>query len=386
MSQVNLVGCCYASYRLSSITDRSTLLNKAGPESKIWRMLTIDDWNHALDRANVGVQISLGHNSEVAVGPDYVAEAELLADTGSERVVVVAEQLSKRLSPGRLGAVPRVVLMEKATPAKTKRVQGGGGMYVDLHGNCFFSFPSMHVDVRGRGPTKKSSAAVGKKGRRASAASLFTPRRAQVSAMLLSYPGVLELPSRDLAVLSGTSAGTVTGTLQLLAEGGYLYRGDGRYRFAQEKLGTFIDAWADAYPSGLGAHLELFRGDAKLPLPDWSNAQVWLSGEQAVPDLIFGGTSLDAYVEDEKDARDIIRELRLQRSPRGNVRIRRAFWDTRAALVFEEGSVTAETRDRKNAPLALVYADVRAHGDPRLLEVSEHVKSVIRGRIQNAQH
>lgn len=259
-------------------------------------------------------------------------------------------------------------------------------MFIDQRGNAFFSRAGVYIDIRGK--TQGPETPPGKEGPSAGnpkpprAASLFTPRRAQISAFLLSNPELLNNSVRDIARDSGVSVGTAQQTLNLLSEAGYLQSSSpGRYRI--KNLGGLLDAWAYAYPTGLGASQLLFQGTGQPDrLRDWKPAG-WVSGEQAVPELVRGGRTTHLYVEDITTAKKIIGAARLKQDTRGEVLIRSRFWPSRVAHhVSRETEHFSWDKDSvfrrwPRAPRAVIYADLLSVDDPRLTEIAAHIKEEI---------
>lgn len=278
------------------------------------------------------------------------------------------------------------VYCPRITPSWAEHLKKHGVMYLDERGNCFVEKGQLFVDVRGRTRSGGSFQQTGeKRARRQSLAAqnLFAPRRAQVSGLLLSRPELLGAPTRAISQESGTSVGTTVQTLGLLLEAGYLFKVDGSFRFEPDKLGSLIDAWADAYPAALGKRLELFRGYAEVESFEGLSPLGSVSGERAVPELVRGGDSVDIYLNQESDLTEVVKYARIRRDPLGNVIVRRVFWKSSTRFA-DDAARTGEDAFAgwPDALNMLVYSDLRATRDPRLLEAAEHVKKRILGEIR----
>ncbi|MDY5786478.1 type IV toxin-antitoxin system AbiEi family antitoxin [Corynebacterium sp.] len=267
-----------------------------------------------------------------------------------------------------------LLLTPSATPELAESLRENGVAYADERGNCFISGPGILIDVRGRasGHRRRRVSSLSRK----PTASLFTPRRSQVVAMILDNPDLLEAPMRTIAKLAGVSVGTVAQTLDLLATAGYLGKSElhGTYRF--ERIAPLLDAWARAFSSGLGEHLELFRGDGDVDRLAAIPPLGWVSGEQAVPGLVQGGRSVHLYISGQEDLPEILRAARLRKADEGEIVLRSAFWPgigQRGRAGDVEGPVTAWPK----APRPLIYADLLSTNQPRLVEVAQEVRSEI---------
>ncbi len=287
---------------------------------------------------------------------------------------------SQKLESGAFVYCPRI------TPSWADHFRQHGIMYLDERGNCFIEKGQLFVDVRGRTRSAGSSRQAANPAVRtqsSAAQNLFAPRRAQVSGLLLSRPELLGAPTREIAQESDTSVGTTVQTLGLLLEAGYLFKADGGFRFEPDKLGPLIDAWADAYPAALGKRLELFRGHAEVESFEGLSPLGSVSGERAVPELVRGGDSVDIYLGHESDLTEVVRHARIRRDPLGNVIVRRAFWRSVAGVEEDAVRTGGEAFSGWSYALSmLVYSDLRATRDSRLLEVAEHVKKRILGGIR----
>ncbi|MGP6174624.1 type IV toxin-antitoxin system AbiEi family antitoxin [Corynebacterium sp. A21] len=282
------------------------------------------------------------------------------------------------------------VLAPAITPRLAEQMRKRGIMFADKRGNCFVSCPGVLIDTRGRTESATSVRGRGSKeslprrGERRTA-SLFTPRRAQVSALLLSYPSLLHASIREVALSADVSVGTANQTLDLLNEAGYLRKTLAGYRI--DNVDTLLDAWAHAYPTGLGTNRQVFRGAGDLDRLTDVEPLGWVSGESAVPDLVYGGHTAHLYVADEQASKNIIRTARLRRDGTAEVVIRSAFWHPTSYQQLENRQPSPPHQGKgplemwPRAPLAVIYADLMSVDDPRLSEVAQQIKSEIKERI-----
>ena len=306
--------------------------------------------------------------------------------------------------------LPMLLLAPRVTPKVADFLRGAGVMFADERGNCFISIPGMYLDIRGRvkdPPVDQGDRVPLKRGTQVTSAgqqntaarrlrrparsaasqvkvptgSLFTPRRAQVSAVILGRPELLDSPVREVARQAGVSVGSAAQTLELLTQAGYVNKSDfgGRYYFGRPK--ALLDAWAQSYATGLGADLEIFRGEADLGRFEAMEPMGWVSGEQAVPHLVRGGTTVHLYLRNPAELKKLLRDGRIRRSDNGNVIVRMAFWGA------GQGSCDANQTDQGDhatvlgewpcAPWPVIYADLVGTHEPRLLEVAQELRSTI---------
>jgi hypothetical protein len=166
-----------------------------------------------------------------------------------------------------------------------------------------------------------------------------------------------------LADASGVSIGLVHDTLNQLQRAEYI--GESGLR----RPGELLELWAAAYSTGLGPTLALdsFVGD---PSTDQVlGADMWempaLSGEAAVSAYLGRRTTLTVYVDQLDPSLAVVNRWRRERESRPNVFVRRRFWSAE----LEIGQ--SDSAGQQLAPWPIVYADLLASGEPRLVEVAK---------------
>ncbi|MBP3949459.1 type IV toxin-antitoxin system AbiEi family antitoxin [Corynebacterium sp. Marseille-P3884] len=317
---------------------------------------------------------------------DGKAVLVLNESAGGERILVPArifEATLTRREAERIAREGTLVIAEQIPPGAADALRRSGTMFVDQRGNCYYRDGQRLIDIRGRtgGPTRKK-----KRGQQSHALNLFTPKRSQVAAVILSYPRVLELPVGDIAKTAGVSFGTVVNTLKMFVETGYLTRRGNTYAIARDRFTTFLDAWADAFPTGLAAHLEVFRGSGDVARLEGDLDDAWVSGEAAVPEKIKGGDFVHLYIKDSQKLSGYLRRGRLRFSSSGEIVMRSAFWDLGLVLPggVDSPRINTVVGPLPRVPLALLYADLRTAGDPRLSEISETISGELKEQAWNA--
>lgn len=266
---------------------------------------------------------------------------------------------------GARGARPGLILF---TPRLTAGVLDAcrrlGLNCADADGNLFLRTSSTAVDIQGR-PAGASRVL----GSPAATATRLTSRSGlQIVFVLLAVPELRDEPFRALAAASGTSLGSVAGVIQELTRRRFVAstsRGRSLYRTRE-----LLDEWVDGYRLRLFARLRLgsFSADAR----EW-----WRTSSDAVGAVggQWGGeTALWARGRNLRPARGVlyvdelplplISALHLRRDQRldAPVELRRRFWAT---------PISAESA---TVPAPLIYADLLADGDPRLVEAAAELR------------
>ena len=269
-----------------------------------------------------------------------------------------------------------LVLGETIRPRLRQKLRERGIMHADRRGNCFVQASGVMIDVRGATIKKPSLRTTGRKTK--PTVSLFTPSRSKVIAMILSAPELLGGSVRETAYVAQVSTATVSQTLNLLVRTGYLGRVQTGYRF--EDFEGLLSAWSREYTTGLGARLQLFRGDGDVRRLSEMHPNGWISGEQAVPELLISGQTVHLYAPDEKALTQLVQRGRLSSNNDGLIVVRSSFWHANGGLGEMEKRNSSHLQIESafgnwlKAPAAIVYADLLAGGDPRLDEVAEDLK------------
>lgn len=266
---------------------------------------------------------------------------------------------------GARGARPgRIVFTPRLSPGVLDACRRLGVSCADADGNVFLRANSTAVDIQGR-PVGASRDL----GSPAETATRLTSRSGlQIVFVLLAVPEIRDEPFRALAAASGTSLGSVAMVIQELTRRRFVAstsRGRSLYRTRE-----LFDEWVDGYRLRLFARLRLgrFSADGR----DW-----WRTSREAI-DAVggqWGGeTALWALGRDLRPARGVlyvdelplplISALRLRRDQRSAapVELRRRFW----ASPISAASPTV--------PAPLIYADLLADGDPRLVEAAAELR------------
>jgi hypothetical protein len=197
---------------------------------------------------------------------------------------------------------------------------------------------------------------------------------------ILSRPRGLHLSVRDLAMSVGVSVGTAHAVLDYLADAGYTYEHDGL--LAVRRGGELLDRFAEAYASRVHHKLTMGRfapagsGDVldivREVVSEAAVGEVVLGGEAAAAllDLEFRNEDLSVYLTREQ-VEEVLRRWRLRPEEDGPIELRERFWQP--AVVGPERSGLA--------PSPLVYADLRASGEPRQVEAADKLRRTDAGMV-----
>lgn len=299
---------------------------------------------------------------------EFEPGAELIRGNRHEHVIaaylpeMTLSAVSRAIPSIVRGEAPIFIFGPRVTSRAAETLRNNGLNYLDQSGNAYIHFGDTLIDVRGRSAPRTFENQKAKPGPRKT---LFTPRRAQVIFTLLAWPELSKTSMQNIAHHSGTSAGLVHDTIQLLVERRFMVSHRDRTLLHQEEL---IDLWTSEYPSGLGspATERRFRGDPHHLVPA-NDAVLFLSGEAAAPELLRHQT-LTLYMS-KFDRRLVGANRWRQADVDANIVVRPQFWvDPRHSdEEVPDGTVL-------RAPELLIYADLMASGDARQIETAEEFR------------
>lgn len=339
-------------------------------------MFTKDELDQILNAVERAIRQTLsttfGRDIEVVVGEPRTSTSDAvvaLAVSGPPMSFDV--ELKTSVTPATIAALsarprisPVIVFCPRLTPAVMDACRHLGVACADADGNLFLRSESSAVDIQGRPPT--ASQQLGAGGNRA--ARLTGRSGLQILFVLLSQPAFCNEPFRAVAAAAGTSLGSVAAVFQEMERRAYLTT-TSRGRTLRQ-AGQLLDMWADGYRLRLFERLRL--GTFTTELAEW-----WSTSNNAVRSVNgqWGSeTALWATGRNLRPARGVlyvdalpaalITGLRLRRDPRSDapVEFRRRFWDM------------PEWEGKESVPKPLIYADLLADGDPRLVEAAAELR------------
>ena len=213
------------------------------------------------------------------------------------------------------GDVPTLVVRPFVSPRTAEALRRTGVQYLDYAGNAWVEFGDVLIDVQGRPRPAEVSRSAPVTG------NLFSRGRMQVIFALLAWPELWDKPQRDLAHTAGVSLGQAHNTLGAACRG-RLPRGGHRVG-ARPHFST-----CGPRPSRPASrrHLTLgsYRGEVDTFKPTQDEEGVWLSGEQAVVEMLRPA-SMTLYVVELDPRLAIVNRWRSDGEP--NVVVRRKFWN-----------------------------------------------------------
>ena len=320
----------------------------------------------------VGVEI-LAQDQPIGTGRQLDALVGVAAGTGR---VTYAVEIKKALTTATVGlavqhlkAAPHkgMIITDYVNPNMAERLKAMDVAFIDLAGNAYLNEPPTYIYIKGNRPQGRKALGPELKPTRA-----FQATGLQVMFGLLTHPGLVHAPYREIAAKTGVALGTVGWVFTDLRDHGFIYEKEGRQRQLIRKQ-EIIEAWVAAFPMKLRPKLRLGRYQA--PIPDWWQ-RVDLGTFQAQWGGEIAGARLTDYLIPERAviyANDVparlLVEHRLKADPEGDVEVLRRFWQP-AALEAVEGK---DEVPPDIVPPLLVYADLVATADDRNVETAKRV-------------
>jgi hypothetical protein len=278
----------------------------------------------------------------------------LLRDAARPEELGALKALEGRL-PHRL-----LVVAPHLTPRAAQRARELDLAVVDLAGNVHLNGPGALVFVVGR---KRAPGQPQPQTRRGT-----TPGGLRVTFNLLTQPGLVEAPYREIAQAAGVALGTVGAAMEDLARRGHVRAGRGGGRELLDP-GRLAEEWTVLYPVRLRPKLKPRRFGA--PEPHWWRGAILdpreaVLGGEAAAELLTGhlkATTVTLYAKKPIDA--VVLAHRLRPDEDGEVEILNAFWPLGT---LQGGAPTGMT------PRLLVIADLLATGDARNVETARLIQ------------
>jgi hypothetical protein len=328
--------------------------------------------NAGVEALREALALAFGRDIEVEIGPPRVDTADAVVVVATEAPPIGFDaEVKATVTPTTIAALSArapgrrlMILTPRLTPAVMDGCRRLGISCADADGNAYLRANSSVIDIQGR-PATLSRTLTKQDERRTR---LVSRSGLQVLFVLLSAPDTLDGSMRSIATASGVSLGTVAGVLDELRQRRHLAATS--HRSSLHRTRELVDLWADGYRNRL--HVQLRLGRFGIDTPEW-----WLVSQEAV--RAAGGqwgseTALWAIGANLRPARgvvyldavspDMVAALRLRRDDRPDapLELRRRFW-TIPALA-----------DSDTVPTLLIYADLLADGDPRLIEAAAELR------------
>ncbi|MFN4118614.1 type IV toxin-antitoxin system AbiEi family antitoxin [Acidovorax sp.] len=254
-------------------------------------------------------------------------------------------------------AEPPLLVAPFVTAEAARQCRSLGLNFIDAAGNAYLNVPGCFVYVTGRARTVAARPA----GRFKS----LTPAGLRIVFALLTRPGLVAAPYREIAAAAGVALGSVGDVLADLQARGHLAPREPRRILATAAL---QEEWATHFPVTLRPQLQARRFTA--PAPNW-----WKGLNLQPLNAAWGGEvaahHLTGYLEPEQITiytaapEPLILKHRLRPDPDGAVKLLDTFWP-----LAEDAATGSETVH----PL-LVYADLMATTDPRNIDTAQRIRT-----------
>jgi hypothetical protein len=234
--------------------------------------------------------------------------------------------------------------------------------YVDAAGNMYLRWPGLRIDVRGRKNPAQSQPTM-----RTTAMRAFKPSGLKVLFTLLCEPTAISAPFRQIAHRSNASLGTVQRVITELEQAGFVASVDRNRHLLRTR--DLFTRWVEAYTLELWPRLTLARFDVDNPTW-WTRAENDLRAEHA---LWGGETAAHELLQYLRPSRAIIYAKTVPKRLAVQHRFRQAHGEGQAEIREQFWNRLPEQK-RPIVPTPLIYADLIASSDPRLIEAAQQLK------------
>jgi hypothetical protein len=321
------------------------------------------------DALREAIAAAFGREIEVILAPPSGDVDAVLVVANEAPPVAFDVEVKATLTPTTVAALGGraarlVVFTPRLTPAAMEACRRLGLGCADVDGNVYLRAGSSVIDIQGRPATiSRTFTRHEEKGTR-----LTSRSGLQVLFVLLSVPSAVNEPMRSIANASGVSLGSVAGVLEELARRRYLTT-TSRGR-ALRHTRELMDLWVDGYRLRLYSRLRLgsFGTDTaywwrqsesavRAAGGQWgSETALWATGGNLRParGVVYLDTVPDALVTAQRLSSDDLVDA--------PVELRHRFWTVPAIV------------ESTTVPTPLIYADLLADGDPRLVEAAAELR------------
>lgn len=284
----------------------------------------------------------------------YLVECKVLVDRKSQ-----IDQVRRHLHAIGL---PGLLVAPYLTRELAEHCRSTGLQFIDSCGNAYLHAPGLFVLITGERSGHPRQSFRGPKG-------LTNAAGLRVVLALLSTPGLIDAPFKDIARHAGVSLGAAYNALNDLEQRRYAINGGGARQRSLLEPGRLIDEWTINYPNALRPKLHGRR--FRAPSPDWWQS-LDVGGLGAAWGSEVAASKMTGYLKPVTQtlyapaaAMDdvigtLVKQHRLRPDPQGEVEILEKFWHWPA-----DGGI---------APPLLVYADLLAILDPRAQETARMIK------------
>jgi len=247
-----------------------------------------------------------------------------------------------------------LLITEYVTPPIADLLKELNIFFIDTAGNAYINEPPLYVFIKGNKPRLTLKAEPPKR--------LFKAGGLRVVFALLSNPGMVNKPYRDIAKTADVALGTVGWIVGDLKEMGFFLEMDKGHRKLMN-LEKLFKRWVEAYPEQLRPRLIIERFET-TNLNWWKEINIteygaFWGGEVAAANLTGYLKPAKVTIYTNEPFGELVLRNRLRKAEQGNVEILTPFWH------FDHGLT-----NQGIVPPLLVYADLMVTGDPRNIETA----------------
>ena len=251
----------------------------------------------------------------------------------------------------------RLLVTDYVTPPVADELRRNGIQFADTAGNVFLKNRGLLIVTTGRRPQENRKTVRPLR--------VFRPSGIKTIFAILSVPGLVQAPQREIARAAGVALGSVAKIIDGLRELGFIAEVEGARRLLRTE--RLVDQWTEAYARLL--HPTLTLGRYAGPERNW-----WKHVDATAYGVQWGGETAAAILQHQLIPEQTIiyaeqlssrmwRQHRLKADPDGRVILRRRFWN------FDVPGARVDV-----VPPLLVYADLVATGDARSLEAARQIR------------
>lgn len=299
---------------------------------------------HMLDRTDPDAILHLRMPNGRTIGP-FAVETKRRLDRANLGQILLQRQ--------RTG-LPTLIATEYVNPRMAETLIAKNIPFLDTAGNALVNADDVFVLVTGlKLPAEQKRAQAPTRAFRTTGLKLILA--------LLNDPQLLNARYREIANVTNVALGTITNVFRDLEELGFLQTiGDHR---RLRKFDELVHKWADAYIEKTREKLVIGRYTGKInaqrPDIDLAQTDAWWGGETAAAKITGHLRPETTTIYVTPPAGRLQAKLGLQKDPKGNVELLKAFWPPKTKFAW-----------RDCAPFIVVYADLLAIGDDRTIETA----------------
>lgn len=247
-----------------------------------------------------------------------------------------------------------LLITEYVTPPIADQLKELNIFFIDTAGNAFINELPLYVFVKGNKPRLTLREEPQKR--------LFKPSGLKTIFALLSNPGLVNKPYRDIAEAADVALGTIGWLIKDLKEMGFCteFNKNNRKLWNLEKL---IKRWVEAYPEQLRP--KVIRGRFETTNHNWWEEidikmyKAFWGGEVAAANLTNYLKPTQVTIYTNEPLGKLVLKNKLRKATKGSVEILTRFWNFKYEL-----------EDQNVVPPILIYADLVATADPRNIEAA----------------